>query len=163
MATTFGPALANALATPAVPNGKTAVRLISVAETVSVPVLALNDLVIFGTKIPVESKIHSIRIASTDLGTTGTLSYGFYKIVDGAAVLVSGAAAIAANLDVKTAAVALTDRRTSVLSHTTMDSPAFTLAGLSARPAYEHLYIGAKATEATDATGSLTLVVEHTV
>ena len=169
VATTQGARLAASLTLPLVPLTHAPSGVLKFdGDVAACPILSLNDLVMFGPMIPVNASIRSIKLGSDDLGTTGALGLGFYKIdriSDTATTftLVSSATAIASALDVHTAAVAPTERRFSVLDHSTVTQKAWELAGLSADPGYGHLIIGAKATTATTATGNLSLSVEFVV
>lgn len=131
-------------------------------DTVEVPALSINDTVMLA-RVPVDAVIGSIQLATDDLGTTGILDYGFYKRNSDATFTAVSAAAIATGLDVNAAAVAFTERRFTVLDINTVQKQAWELAGLSARPAYDYLYIGLVATTATTAGGTVSQKLEYTL
>lgn len=113
-------------------------------------------------KLPIDSMLVSLKAAFDDLGTAGTVDIGFYrKAVDGTYVVVD-ADAIANNLDVNSAAVALTEYRFSVKGIETMNQSIWELAGLSARPAYTDMYIGLTTDTGTTAAGTATIQVLYT-
>ena len=113
-------------------------------------------------KLPIDAVIKSIRLGADDLGTAGTIDIGFYrKNADGTYTAVA-AAAIANNIDVSTAAVAMTEYRYSVKGIETAMQPAYTLAGLSARPAYGDIYIGLTTDTGTTVAGTVTIDISYT-
>lgn len=121
--------------------------------------IALNDTVRM-VRVPVSATISSVKFASDDLGTVGTLDIGLYEVGnDGAAV---DATAFAATIDVNSAAVALTEYRFSALGIETVNQKAWELAGLSAEPAYGFFDIVLTASAATDAAGDVSIIVEYT-
>jgi hypothetical protein len=122
--------------------------------------LSLSDAVIMG-KVPIDARIGSIRLATDDLGTTGELDIGFYKKSGGTFEAVD-VDAIAADLDVNAAAVAMTERRFAIQGIDTLTEAAWELANLSARPDYGELYIALTAAEATTDTGTVAMIVEYT-
>lgn len=134
----------------------------SIVLTDEMPDTANGDYMLVA-KVPVDATLTSIRAAFDDLGTAGTIDIGFYyKKADGtyAAVL---AGAVANNIDVSTAAVALTEYRFSVLNIDTIEKAAWELAGLSARPAYSDLYIGLTTDTGTTVAGTVSMVIEFVV
>lgn len=112
-------------------------------------------------KLPVEATIVSLKAAFDDLGTAGTVDIGiFKKNADGTYTAVD-ADAFANNIDVNTAAVALTEYRYSVKGIETANQTLWELAGLSARPAYSDMYIGFTTDTGTTATGTALLQVQY--
>lgn len=113
-------------------------------------------------KIPVETILHSVKFASDDLGTAGTVSIGFYrKNADGTYVAVD-IDAIASLIDVSTAAVPLTEMRFEAADINTADQPAWELAGLSERPAYGDLYISLTTPTGTTSAGTVAMQIQYT-
>jgi hypothetical protein len=113
-------------------------------------------------KVPIDALLHSIKFASDDLGTTGTVDIGFYtKDADGTYSAVDQDA-IANNIDVNTAAVALTEYRYSIKGIETKNQTAWELAGLAARPAYGDLYLSFTMDTATTAAGTVLLECTYT-
>jgi len=134
----------------------------SIVLTDEVPDTANGDYMLVA-KVPVDAIIPSIKAAFDDLGTAGTIDIGFYyKKADGTYAVVD-ADAIANNLDVSTAAVALTEYRFSVKGIETIEQAAWELAGLSARPAYSDLYIGLTTDTGTTTAGTASMVIEFVV
>ena len=130
--------------------------------TVEVPDSANADSVIIGA-VPVDAVISSLRFACDDLGTAGTVDIGFYKRnADGTYTAVD-ADAIANNIDVNAAAVALTEYRFSVLNIDTIQKSAWELAGLSAKPAYGDLYIGLTTDTGTTAVGTVSVMIDYSI
>lgn len=112
-------------------------------------------------KLPIDAVIHSVQFASDDLGTAGTVDLGFYrKNADGTYTAVD-ADALANNIDVATAAVSPTEYRFSTKGIETANQSAFTLAGLSARPAYEDIYIALTTDTGTTTAGTVYIKVEY--
>lgn len=113
-------------------------------------------------KLPIDAIIHSLKFASDDLGTTGTVDIGIYKKnVDGTYSAVDDNA-FADAIDVNAAAVALTEYRFSAKNINTANQKLWELAGLSARPSYEDMYISLTFDAATTAAGDTTLMVQYT-
>lgn len=114
-------------------------------------------------KIPVDAVIDSIKFACDDLGTAGTVDIGFYKKnADGTYTAVD-ADAIANNIDVNSAAVSLTEYRYSVKGIETANQKAWELAGLSAKPAYDDLYLSLTTDTGTTADGTVLLQCDFLV
>ena len=94
--------------------------------------------------LPVDAVLTSIKMAADDLGSGADevldLTF-FYKKADGTYAEIADGL-IANNIDVHTAATALTEYRYSVLGIETANYPAWQLAGLSARPDYGTIYVG---------------------
>lgn len=113
-------------------------------------------------KVPADAILHSVKFACDDLGTAGTVDIGFYKKNDDGTYSAVDADAIANNIDVATAAVSLTEYRFSAKDIDTANQAAYTLAGLSARPAYEDLYISLTTDTGTTADGTVTMQIQYT-
>lgn len=106
-------------------------------------------------KIPVDTVIHSIKMATDDLGTTGALDIGFYtRQADGTYVVID-ADALASAVDVSTAAVPLTEFRFEAADIDTGSQRAFELAGLTERPEFGDIYVSLTASTATTAIGTV--------
>lgn len=132
-------------------------------ETISLAAQSANDTVMM-VRIPVDAYIPSIKLASDDLGTTGTIDIGFYQAATSSGVgTVVDADAIANNIDVNSAAVALTEYRFSVKGIETAKQKAWELAGLSEKPAYAFFDVGLTFDAATTATGDVTLMVDYCI
>ena len=108
-------------------------------------------------KLPIDAVIPSIKFASDDLGTAGTVDIGFYKKNDDGTYSAVDADAIANNIDVSSAAVSLTEYRYSAKGIETANQTAWELAGLSARPAYGELYLSLTTDTGTTADGTVLL------
>lgn len=131
-----------------------------IVDTMELTDTANADVAIVA-KLPVDATILSLKLAADDLGTAGTIDIGlFKKNADGTYTAVD-ADAFANNIDVATAAVALTEYRFSVLGIETAMKPAYQLAGLTARPAYEDIYIGLTTDTGTTADGTVTIQVQY--
>lgn len=130
--------------------------------TDEVPDTANADTMILA-KLPVDAVLTSIKAAFDDLGTAGTIDIGFfYKAADGTYTVID-ADAIANNLDVSTAAVALTEYRFSVKGIETIEQAVWELAGLSARPAYSDVYVGLTTDTGTTAAGTVSMVIQYQI
>lgn len=113
-------------------------------------------------KLPVDANLISVKFACDDLGTAGTVDIGFHtKGSDGTYTAVD-ADALANNIDVNSAAVALTEYRYSAKGIETQGQNAYTLAGLSARPDYTDIYLSITTDTGTTAAGSVLLEVLYT-
>lgn len=112
-------------------------------------------------KLPIDAIITSVVFGCDDLGTAGTVDIGFYKANGDGTYTAVDADAIANNIDVSTAAVAPTEYRFSAKGIETAKQNAYTLAGLSKRPAYEDIYIGLTTDTGTTADGTVYLKVEY--
>lgn len=135
-------------------------HLKSIVLTDEMPDTGNGDYMVVA-KVPVDAVLPSIKLATDDLGTAGTVDIGFYKRnADGSYTAVD-ADAIANNIDVNTAAVSLTEYRFSVKGIETIEQAAWELAGLSARPAYSDLYIGLTTDTGTTAAGTVSMVVQY--
>ena len=118
-------------------------------------VLALNDVVIVG-RVPVDGKLPSLKLFCDDLGTAGTVNIGFHKISGkndlGAAI---DADALATAVDVNAAALAGVDQAFEVRDIATLADKMWELAGLSARPAFDEMFLTMTIAEATTAGGTI--------
>ena len=115
-------------------------------------------------KLPVDATILSVKMATDDLGTAGTIDIGFYEKYsagDGTYTVVD-ADAIASAIDVNAAATALTEYRFEAAAIETADQPAWELAGLSARPAYGDIYVSITTATGTTAVGTVALIIQYT-
>lgn len=112
-------------------------------------------------KLPIDAVIHSVEFGCDDLGSAGTADIGFYTKNADETYSAVDADALANNIDVATAAVAPTEYRFSAKGIETAKQSAFTLAGLSARPAYEDIYIGLTTDTGTTTAGTVYLKVEY--
>lgn len=133
-----------------------------ISDTIEVADGAAADSAILAIEIPVDAVIHSVKVATDDLGTGTTMSVGLYK-QDGVAptfTAVSGTA-FATAIDVATAAVALTEIRFSAKNIDTVNQKAWELAGLSAKPAYPTLFLGVAFPAETTAAGTVTATVHY--
>lgn len=161
---TKGNFIGNADATPkvVVDSKHLGGELKHVGDTVEAPILAtIGDNVIFAP-LPVDAILHDVIFASDDLGTTGTLDIGFYKKnADGTYTAVDSDA-LAVAIDVKTAAVAPVSKRFSAKNIDTQTKKVYELAGLSAKPAYPHLYLAVTASEVTTLAGTVNLRAVYT-
>ena len=123
-----------------------------------------NDVIIM-VEIPVEANITSIRHWSDDLGTTGDLNLGFHPgNLETADLLDSNAVdedALATALDVNAAALANIELRYEVQNISTCGDEAWRLAGLSTKPAYQTFFVTFTASEATTATGDISMNLRY--
>lgn len=113
-------------------------------------------------KLPIDAVIHSVRMATDDLGSAGTVDIGFYtKNADGTYSAVD-IDAIASLIDVNSAATVLTEYRFEAAAIETADQPAWELAGLSDRPAYGDIYLSLTTPTGTTAAGTVAIQVTYT-
>lgn len=132
-----------------------------ILDTVEVADNANADTVVFGPGIPVDAVLPSVKLATDDLGSAGTADLGFFKKnADGTYTAVDDDA-LAASLDVNTAAVAFTERRYSSKGIETVQKKVWELANLSARPDYDFLYLGLTFDTGTTAAGTASIDVEY--
>lgn len=113
-------------------------------------------------RLPVDAVIHSVKMATDDLGSSGTVSIGFYKKDTDGSYTAVDVDAIASLIDVATAATVLTEYRFEAAAIDTALEPAYELAGLTARPAYGDLYIALTTPTGTTAVGTVALQVTYT-
>lgn len=161
MAQTLSTNATNVTANPQVPlnNGVNGGAIKVSFETVTFPDSANADSHITGVRIPVNAHILSVKFGCDDLGTAGTIDIGLFKR-DGLNLATFTAVdvdAIANNIDVNAAAVAIAER----LVVANIGKKAWDLAGLSANPAYDHFFIGLTSDTGTTAAGSAFIQVEY--
>jgi hypothetical protein len=114
-------------------------------------------------KLPIDAIAKHIYFACDDLGTAGTIDIGFHlKNTDGTYTAVD-ADAFADNIDVNAAAVTRTDYRFSAKGIETANQTLWELAGLSARPAYDDIYLSVTTDTGTTADGTVLLQAELSV
>ena len=113
-------------------------------------------------RIPIDATLHSVKMATDDLGTTGDLNIGFYKKNGDGTYTVVDADAIASAVDVNTTATTLTEYRFEAAAIETADQPAWELAGLAARPAYGDIFIALNPSENTTAAGTVAMQIQYT-
>ena len=107
--------------------------------------------------LPVDCVIPSIKFASDDLGSAGTVDITFfYKASDGTYTEIADGL-VANGVDVNASAVALTEYRYSVLDIDTANKKAWELAGLSERPSYGTIYLGLTTDTGTTTAGTVVL------
>lgn len=134
---------------------KTAVDTFELADTA-------NGDIAHVFKLPIDAVLHSVKFASDDLGTAGTVDIGFYRKANDDTYVVVDADAIANNIDVNAAAVALTEYRYSVKGIETATQELWQLAGLSARPSYGDIYVSLTTDTGTTTAGTVTMYVQYT-
>lgn len=111
--------------------------------------------------LPIDAVLMSVKFACDDLGTAGTVDIGFHKKnADGTYTAVD-ADALANNIDVNAAAVALTEYRFSAKGIETAMQKAWELAGLSDRPDYGELFLSITTDTGTTADGTVTVQVQY--
>jgi hypothetical protein len=132
----------------------------SIVDTIEVPDNEDADISILA-RIPVDAVIPSLMLASDDLGNSAQADLGFYKKNSDGTYTAGSAAAIASNLDLNTAAVAFTERRFSVLGIETVQQKAWELAGLSARPAYDYLFVALTFDTGGTAAGTVSIKAQY--
>lgn len=113
-------------------------------------------------KLPLDAVIQSVKFACDDLGAAGTVDITFFKKNTDGTYTELGDGQIANNIDVSTAAVALTEYRFSVLNIDTANKSAWELAGLTTRPDYNEIFIGITTDTGTTTAGTVTLQVLYT-
>lgn len=161
MAQTLSTNATNITANPQVPldNTVNGGDLKVAFETVTFPDSANADSHITGVRIPANARVMSVQFGCDDLGTAGTIDIGLFKRdgLNEATFTVVDADAIANNIDVNAAAVAIAER----LVVANMGKKAWALAGLSANPDYDHFFIGLTSDTGTTAAGSAFIKVEY--
>ncbi len=163
MTTEVSTKVSNSTALPRVVNDSHKGRLISVADTAEIADGANADAMILAVRVPTHAKIRSVRLATDDLVGDATISVGFWKqdnAPNGTTFTAVDVDIIANEVDANDAAVALTELRFSALDINTVNQPAWQLAGLSAKPDYADLFVGLTAETDTEATGTVTLIVD---
>lgn len=114
-------------------------------------------------KLPTTAILHSVKMATDDLGTAGDIDIGFYKKNADGTYTVLDADAIASAIDVNAAAVSLTEYRFEAAAIETADQPAWELAGVSALPTtYSDIYLSITTPEGTTAVGTVTMQIQYT-
>lgn len=113
-------------------------------------------------KLPVEAVIHSVKMATDDLGSAGTIDIGFHRKGDDGVYVAVDVNAIATAIDVNAAATALTEYRFEAAAIETADQPAWELAGLAARPAYGDIYLSISTPTGTTAVGTVAMQIQYT-
>ncbi len=131
----------------------------TITDTIEAADGANADTAIFAIEIPVGAKIHSVKIASDDLGTGTTMEVGLYsKNADNTFTAIDDDCFVT-DLDVAAAAIALTERRFTVKDINTVNQVAWELAGLSARPSYPTCFLGISFPVGTTAVGTVSAMV----
>lgn len=113
-------------------------------------------------KLPIDAVLKSVKFACDDLGAAGTVDITFFKKNADGTYTELADGSIANGIDVNAAAVALTEYRYSVKGIETAMQPAYTLAGLSSRPAYNDIYIGLTTDTGTTAAGTVLIDISYT-
>lgn len=127
--------------------------------------LADNTVVLF-FEIPVMARISSIKMSSTDHGSTGLANVGFYPGSNSGTTISSDSNAvdedaIGTAIDINAAAFTGTEIRFETKAITTLGQRAYELAGLSNRPAYSTFYVAVTLSEATTAAGTIALEISY--
>lgn len=133
------------------------------AHLVTAGVVADNVVILLG-EIPVDAVVPSIILATDDHGDTGTFNVGLYPGPGSGVTIADDTDAvdedcIATAIDVNAAAIAPTEIRFEVANISTMNSPAWVLAGLSDRPDYATFYLAITLAQATTAAGDIAVSV----
>ena len=137
-------------------------RQFTISDVTEVPDTANGDVLVVA-RVPVDAVIKSVKFACDALGA-GTADIGLYrKASDGTYVAVDDdcfASAIAV-----TSAVALTDvtYEAAAANIDKRNVPAYTRAGLSARPAYGDLYVALTFDTGTSSVGTALTEIEYTL
>lgn len=133
-----------------------------VMDTIEVSDNANNDLAILDIKIPVDAKIVSVKVANDDLGTAGTATIGLFSVSQGGTITAIDDDCIGTDIDMATAAVALTEYRFNVQDINTVNKKAWEIAGLSARPTtYRNFVLGLKFSTGTTTAGTVSAIVTY--
>ena len=148
MTQTLGPYITNEqTATFAVNNAGlvNAKPVLVTMGTIEAPVTAADDTIIL-CALPTDSKLIEVSLAFDDLeaqevAPDSTMHLGLFRQSAPGVFTVVDADILAASIDVFTAAVALTNYRFSAQNINTAQMPTWDLA-LSARPAYNQMYLG---------------------
>ena len=111
-------------------------------DTIENPNTSAADIAIFDLGLTVDDILVGLHAASDDAGATGTFDIGFYKRNNDGTFTVVEVDVIGNDIDNSGAAIALTNYRFSALNITTVSAPIWSLAGLTARPAYSEIFIG---------------------
>lgn len=125
-------------------NGLVNSHVIATMGTIEAPITAADDTIIL-CSVPVDAKLIEVSLAFDDLDSDvapdSTMHLGLFSDDGDGTFTVVDADILAASIDVGTAAVALTNYRFSAQNISTAQMPVWDIA-LSARPAYDQLYIG---------------------
>lgn len=113
-------------------------------------------------RLPSSANICMIQLWSDDIGTTGTADFGLYRTAaDGGAVVDANAFATALVLDSGAIAGTMIQHASAVYGVEDVESQLWQIAGLSSDP--KVMYdVCATLTEATDAAGTVSLMVYYT-
>lgn len=133
-----------------------------IMDTIEVPDTADNDVCILA-RVPVDACLVGVELATDDCGSAGTADLGYFKRNSDLTYTAVDANNLASGLDINTAAVAFTQRRFSAANIDTVRQKVWELAGLSARPAYDYLYIGLTTTTGTTTIGTASIKVFYTI
>ena len=112
-------------------------------------------------KLPIDAILYSVKMAADDLGTAGTIDIGFFKKDNDGTYSAVDVDAIASAIDVNAAATGLTEYRFEAADINTALENCWELAGLSARPAYEDIYLGISTPAGTTAVGTVTMQIQY--
>ena len=150
MVQTLGAYPTNEAAKPLTVNehGLVSAPVITLQGTIEAPVTAAADTIIL-CAIPTDARLLEVSLAFDDLETNAvapdsTMHIGlFTKNVNTGVFTAVDNDAFAVSVDVFTAAIPLTNYRFSALNIDTATQPTWDLAtGLTARPAYDRMYLG---------------------
>jgi hypothetical protein len=136
------------------------------------PVMAVNNVLVVAL-VPASAIIDSIRIAADDLGTTGTVHVGLYKLTNNNGVIPSGASLadgvltaidddyFGTSIDLATAATAFTEYKYEA-TPTDIDKVTKSIRDLfqTACAGVNQVAIGLKFTAASTAVGTVSTVVQ---
>jgi len=134
---------------------KSAVDVFELADTAND-----DDHIVF--KLPVDAILHSVKMATDDLGTAGTIDIGFHKKNDDGTYTAVDVDAIASAINVNSAATGMTEYRFEAAAINTANDVAYVLAGLSARPAYGDIYLSISTPAGTTAVGTVAMQILYT-
>lgn len=131
-------------------------------DTIENPNSGAGDIAIFDLGLKVDNVLVALYLASDDAGATGTFDIGFYKRNNDGTFTVVDQDNIGNDIDNSGAAITLTNYRFSAPNITTVSDQIWSLAGLSARPAYSEIFIGLTFDGNDSAIASMTLQVLYT-
>lgn len=147
-------------------RGLQGVERVAVVKFTSTGAMADNDVIVLA-ELPVNAKITSIRMWSTDHGATGLLNVGFHRadvdvstLTDTVNVLDEDA--IATVIDINTAATNDVEIRYETLNINTIAKKAWELAGVATQPAYGTILLTATLAAVTTVAGDLNFIVRYT-
>ncbi len=138
--------------------------MIAIVDTAETTDGADGDVKILCESIPVDAVLLSVKVATDDLVGDATMSVGFYKQDDaplGATFTEVDKDIIANDIDVNDAALALTEVRFSALGIETAKKKVWELAGLTARPDYNEMFLAATFETDTEAAATVTFQVQY--